>query len=90
MKTVYKYEIELMCNQYIEIHGGYRAGFLHVGRDPKGDFSIWCQVDTDLPKEKVRFDVYGTGNFMDETGMYVGTFLDGAFVWHVFTGPIPF
>ncbi len=47
---------------------------------------IWALVDPTAPKERRRFDVYGTGHPMPaDPGRYVGTaHLSGPLVFHVF------
>lgn len=48
---------------------------------------LWAIVDTEAPKEKRRFETFGTGHlFPDNPGKYIGTFqlLDGRFIGHVF------
>lgn len=49
---------------------------------------IWAKVETDFPKEKRLFHIYGTGHTLqDEYEMkYLGTYqqMSGALIFHVF------
>ncbi len=46
---------------------------------------IWVEVDPEATTEARGFRVYGTGHEIPDEGVeYVGTYQDGAFVWHVY------
>lgn len=80
--VIYKYPIDITSQQFIEMPKG--AKLLHVALDGWGKPCIWAQVDTDQPKVKRMFFIYGTGAPMRHHENYVGTFVEGKFVWHVF------
>jgi len=46
---------------------------------------IWAMVDVDNDLEDREFWIFGTGHVLpDNPGIYIGTILDGSFVWHIF------
>jgi len=45
---------------------------------------LWAEVDDAMPLEERTFHIIGTGLPIDRRFRYVGTFLMGLFVWHVF------
>jgi hypothetical protein len=44
---------------------------------------MWALVDTDAQIEPRTFEVVGTGWELDENMFYIGTCLEGSFVWHI-------
>ena len=88
MRTVYKYPIKLVDEQFISMP--VDSEIIHVSLDPKGEPCIWAIVNT-----KARFSinmpiyVRGTGHDLDgmhNNAKHVGSFKDRMFVWHVFAG----
>jgi len=53
-----------------------------------GQPCVWVMLDPDDENKTVAtFEVVGTGHDIDRTDKgFVGTFQDGAFVWHLFVG----
>lgn len=48
---------------------------------------LWAEVSPSGKKRGARlFRVFGTGQDIPEGAVYVGTTLDGPFVWHVYVG----
>ena len=65
----------------------FGATLLHVGYDPLGALCVWALVDPAEPQSPRRLHVIGTGQPCDYAAeQYVGTVLDGSFMWHVFDG----
>ncbi len=62
---------------------------LRDGRTPMDARKQWFVVDPDADLLSRRFLLRGTGHPLDleATGRFVGTVLDGPFVWHVFEAP---
>lgn len=60
------------------------ADILRIGR--QGDQAcMWVQCDPDKPREIRSFQTVGTGyKEITEDMRYVGTYEDGAYVWHVY------
>ena len=84
MKTIYKYPLEIKndtCNLLVP---GYRRP-LHVGLDPTGTPAIWMEVDTTSVPVPMTIFIVGTGFDFDPKGkLYLGSFVDGSFVWHIY------
>ena len=82
MKTIYKYPIRITDDQEVEMLTG--ATPCHVGLDPQGQPCVWAAVDNTAPPEPVGVIVVGTGNPVpDVPCRYLGSFLQGPFVWYV-------
>lgn len=78
--TIHKYQLTEQ-NPIIDLPFG--AEVLHV-REQNGVGCIWVRVQTDIPKEPVKFHVVGTGHPCDPSWLYHGTYIINSFVWHVF------
>lgn len=63
----------------------FRARPLHVAEQGESDLAIWWDVLPNAPLEPRKVFVIGTGWAVDTAGCaYLGTIIDGSFVWHVF------
>lgn len=82
MKTVYKYRIRVTDVQTLKMPMGWKP--LHVGIDPIGDFCLWALVDTEALELEQDIYVHGTGHPVGENEEYIGSDVQGRFVWHVF------
>lgn len=84
MITIWKYQLETIDKQWIEIPRGYK--FLSV--DTQYDIPcLWAQVDDQQPKDSILIITIGTGNPMRNKNMnFLGTYQlhDGRFIGHVF------
>lgn len=90
MNKVYKYPMEMMGDQMIEMPKG--AAVLCV-QAQHGLPQLWAEVDPNAPMIKRRFAVYGTGHTMPGTfPSYVGTFQmsGGDYVFHVYTDRVEY
>ncbi len=78
MKTIYKYPV----GEIVEVPAG--AEFLCT-KMQRGQLYVWAMFDMETTlKRKVHFRVFGTGHpIPPDIGPYIGTVLDGTFVWHV-------
>lgn len=82
MRRIYKYPIE---HGVCTIELPFRARVVHVGHQ-NGDPMIWAEVDPEnvaLPDRRCFVHV-GTGRDVQQGDEYVGSYQEGAFVWHVF------
>jgi hypothetical protein len=52
-----------------------------------GWITLWVANHSDLPSRPCRFLVAGTGQVIPSDAAYLGTVMDGIFVWHVFEVP---
>lgn len=93
MRTIWKYDLAVTDVQKVSMPAG--AILLHVGlqRENQGydrTVTLWASVNSLAPKVERMFAVVGTGNPAPEPGaddaVYVGSVMDGPFVWHVFDG----
>ncbi len=82
MLTVFKYPIKITDVQTIKMPMGWKP--LRVGIDPKGDFCLWALVDTDNLEIEQDIYVHGTGHEVGTDEEYIGSDVQGHFVWHVF------
>ena len=99
MRTIYKYSLETVDTQIIEVPGifgienSFNKQFLCIDVQ-YGVPCLWCIVDTDSKqKGKIKLRIVGTGNPMPEflgNEDYLGSYqlLDGQFVGHVFVEDI--
>lgn len=86
MSTIFKYPIDIKDEQHVTMSAWSR--FLSVGYDPSGQLCVWAEVNPDLkPPIDRTIWIVGTGGempFMQQKSRFLGTVLDGDFVWHVF------
>lgn len=81
--TIWKYPLS---SQRIKMPMGARP--LSVGLDPSGIPCIWCQVEEVEPGRWYDVLIVVTGGEMPGGDfVFVGSFLSGAFVGHVFFNP---
>lgn len=80
-----KYPLMMVDSQEVEMPAG--SEILHVGVQ-KGTPTVWAIVDPEETTfaEKRIIEIYGTGHRIEDTehSVYLGTVMDGPFVWHVF------
>ncbi len=91
MKTIWKFPFAVSDMVAIEMPSG--AKILHVEVQPASSLversqpCLWALVDPEAKKCLRSFYIFGTGHSLGPRAddlRHVGTFLDGAFVWHVF------
>lgn len=88
MKTIWKYPIHVRDTVAIEMPK--EAHFLPTVATARLEYGehglvVWAEVDPDQPTETRILYVVGTGNPMPEhPKQYLGTAIDGRFVWHVY------
>lgn len=84
METIWKYSLN-KHNSVTHLTMPYNAIILCVQLQ-HGIPTLWALVDKDEEMTKVRhISIYGTGwELSDKVGMYIGTYQDEGFVWHVF------
>ncbi len=84
--SIWKYDLTPEAVQYIDMPDGAQVLCLHMQYDTP---RIWVLAESDLPKTRRTFRVFGTGNPIEDdlsTLKYVGTFqiYGGTLVFHVF------
>ena len=82
MSTIWKFELEITV-QNITIPTG--AEILSVANQ-HGTICLWAFVEPNNPKIERVIEVVGTGWMLEpmKKRKFIGTVLDGSFVWHVF------
>ena len=81
-RRIFKYPLEkLDTDQRVDMPQG--AKVRHTGMQ-NGRITIWADVNADQAPETRRFIVRGTGHDIREGAEFVGTVMDGPFVWHLF------
>ncbi len=82
MMSIWKFPIERAGKQVIEIPSDAQILSVHL---QSGCLCLWAVVSTDSPPETRTISIFGTGHPFDrEAGEFIGTVIDGQFVWHVF------
>lgn len=81
---IFKYPLAITREQTLQIP--QRAKILCVQLQGDIGLSLWAQVDDAEPVEAREIRVYGTGHEIAAPGTlaYVGTVLQGPYVWHVY------
>jgi hypothetical protein len=84
MVTVFKYPLELVDEQHVEMPTGSELLTVQVQHDTP---MLWARVDTTRPAEQRLIRLAGTGN-PNAVGVYVATvqLLGGSLVLHAFAG----
>lgn len=84
MKTIYKYPLVVTEKQTLLLPSGFEI--TSVGLDPNGYPSLWAIVNPENSEIKQTIYIVGTGQAIPKNveNKYVGKFICGVFVWHVF------
>lgn len=82
--TIWKFGLGMACTTYdIDMPEG--AAVVHAAQQA-GQFTVWALVDSEKPRTRRTFAIYGTG--WDITSppnlRYIATLHEDPFVWHVF------
>ncbi len=86
MKTVWKKVLAKTDEQVIKLPSGSKILDVQV---QDNNWCLWFLCNPAAPLEERRIFIHGTGHEVDSrTFSYIGTFQDGAYVWHVFEGDI--
>ncbi len=83
MKVVHKFPVPLKgATSSIEIPRGAKLLYFDTQVDA---LFLWALVDHDEPTDVRTFFIVGTGQTLPELHYrYVGSCMNGAFVWHLF------
>lgn len=84
-EVVWKFVVKLKAERQMVTMPAV-AKIVYFGLDGSGDPCLWAIVDPDMPTEGRSFVVRGTGRHWTaaERGEYVGTLVQGVYVWHCF------
>jgi D-lyxose ketol-isomerase len=88
MKTIYKYDLEITDKQEIET---FECCKILAVKEQDGILRLWALVSTDMPKQKITVEIFGTGNqipqehdIVDLRLQFIDSVVMKPFVWHVF------
>lgn len=85
MKAIYKYPLEVIDDQFIDMRRDYQVLSIQV---QNGKPCLWAEVDPKSPMLYVHIVIVGTGQPIhnDDEMKYIGTFQleSGSFVGHCF------
>lgn len=86
-QVIFKQVLELTDTQTVNLPPV--AQFLSV-QIQNGKICVWFLTEKDRPPNvPYQFEVIGTGNLIPHGNRnYIGTVLDGSFVWHVFVDKV--
>lgn len=77
---IYKYELKDTKNNLSLPIGAEVLSF----KMQHGQYNIWVKIDPNQLSEVRNFIIVGTGWDVTENVSYIGTVIDGDFVWHCF------
>jgi hypothetical protein len=86
MRTIYKFPLAIEEKQKIEFlkEAGTTPKILRVGHDPKGVPCIWIELTQGKYSDAFEIHIVGTGEKISGCCDYVGSFVDGYYMWHVY------
>jgi hypothetical protein len=83
--VIHKYRLPFKSERSDVVEVPVRVGrLLHVALQ-HGEIHAWAAVDPGWPEVAHRFRLAGTGAPIDPSWHHLGTVLDGAYVWHIFS-----
>lgn len=92
-KTIWKFTIPVTDVVEVEMPRNARVlPFVQTAKSgelgPRAALNLWAEVHPNLEKVMRRFHIVGTGNPFPNVqhSAYVGSVVDGPFVWHVYEG----
>lgn len=82
-KRIFKFGLDITDYQMLHLPKG---AVILCTMMQYGQLKIWCEVNTEVKvTEERRIIIVGTGNLITATAYkYIGSVIDGSFVWHVF------
>lgn len=88
MRTIWKISVPVDDQRHIfDLPPG---PIVHAGRQHHSyQVEVWVEVELDEPTLPRAFQCYGTGHLIPGDVDYVGTAIDGQFVWHVYEVTLP-
>ena len=83
MKRIWKYNLPIK-----DVRGDFsipkNSKIIHVACQKPHIVSFWAEVDDDNETELRHLVVFGTGETISRNNKYIGTALDGLYVWHLY------
>ena len=92
MKTVYKYVLDNGPILSLDLPAKAIPVFFTTQqqRDLQYRLCLWIERETAVPPDQLvkrAFQIFGTGHFIPDSAKYIGSCLDGPFVWHCYEVP---
>jgi hypothetical protein len=86
MRTIYKYPLETGQFNDVSIRLPEGATIRRVAIQHNTP-TLWAEIDTEAKLVVRHLRVHGTGHPIPAGAVYVGTWDDGPFVWHLYELP---
>lgn len=80
MKTIYKYPLQIGGNKLRVPYGARVAHFGMQNDQPH----VWLEIYSEGSPWEYMFNIYGTGQMVEDHELHRGTCFDGPFVWHLY------
>lgn len=89
MKTIFRYPIPLevfLGSGRVEIPMPKDAKILHLALQERAPHapSLWVELDEGDKNATRVFEIVGTGHTVPENGVYIGTWQQAGYVWHLY------
>lgn len=85
MKMIYKYQLPGTANGVVaEFLMPAHAEIVHAGLDPNHYPCLWAIVEVSNTETVRRFCIAGTGREIPKNTIYIKSWVDGPFTWHLF------
>lgn len=82
MKIVYKYAVPASQHVFsMSLPKNFKT--LRVAYQNER-LCMWCEVDPKAEKVETKFSIFGTGQDIPDSAVYVTTWDSGPFVWHLY------
>lgn len=85
MKTVFKYTVPI-TDHPVQIGLPHQHIIRHIGYQSRNAVTFWAEVpdEPDMNPITRLFQVFGTGHQIPDSAVYIGTSIQGEFVWHLY------
>ena len=84
MHTIYKYKLDLVQSQEIELPGNHKILSVQL---QDGNLCLWAKIVESEPR-LYTFYIYGTGHPIPDGNLeYLDTVMINGLVWHIFIDP---
>jgi hypothetical protein len=80
-RKIYKYSLVMGKTTELTVPDGMLVRHVHMR---ESQVCMWAEVQPYNPEITRRFVVLATGDTIPRNAVYLGTCMDGPFVWHVF------
>ncbi len=81
-RKIHKFPISRTADKFdIQIDPGFRFVRLQFQKDV---LCMWAEIDASKVRQAMKFEFFGTGMAISESGQYLATYDDGPFVKHLY------